>query len=87
MILFSFKTLNQNILLKKEVISLKLNEEESFHGEIIKTHEEFIEDLCESVNIVYSTAMDEDDKMNQLAYLIGFLTALKGRLNRVCKNI
>ena len=28
----------------------------------------------------------EDDKMNQLAYLIRFLTALKGRLNRVCEK-
>lgn len=31
--------------------------------------------------------MDEAYKMNQLAYLIGFLTALKGNLNRVCENI
>ena len=28
-----------------------------------------------------------DFKSNQLTYLIGFLTALKGRLNRVCENI
>ncbi len=27
--------------------------------------------------------MDKDDKMNQLVYLIGFLTALKERLNPV----
>jgi len=33
------------------VIGLKLKEEESFHGEIIETPEEFIEDLCERVNI------------------------------------
>ena len=69
------------------MIGLKLKEEESFHGEIIKTPEEFIEDLCERVNTVYSSAMDEEDKMIQLSYLIGFITALKGRLNRVCKNI
>ena len=31
--------------------------------------------------------MDEEVKMNQLAYLIGYLTALKGRLNRVCENL
>ena len=61
----------------------KIKGEEPFFGEKIKTQEEFIEDLCDRVNTVYSTAMDEDDKMNQLAYLIGFLTALKGRLNRV----
>jgi len=69
------------------VIGLKLKEEESFHGEIIETPEEFIEDLCERVNTVYSTVIEDDDKMNQLSYLIGFLSALKGRLNRVCENI
>ena len=68
------------------MICLKLKEEETFFGEIISISEEFIEDLCERVNIVYSTAMDENDKMNQLAYLIRFLTALKGRLNRVCEK-
>ncbi len=69
------------------MIGLKLDGEKTFFGEDIDTPEEFIEDLCERVTTVYSTAMDEDDKMNQLAYLIGFLTALKGRLNRVCENI
>ena len=69
------------------MIDLKLKEEESFHGEIIDTSEEFVEALCDRVNTVYSSAMDEEDKMQQLAYLIGFLTALKGRLNRVCENI
>jgi len=49
------------------MIGLKLKEEESFHGEIIETPEEFIEDLCERVNIVYRTMMEEDSKMNQLA--------------------
>ncbi len=69
------------------MIDLKLKEEESFHGEIIDTSEEFVEALCDRVNTVYSTVIEDDDKMNQLAYLIGFLTALKGRLNRVCENI
>jgi len=69
------------------VIGLKLIEEESFHGEIIDTPEEFIEDLCERVNIAYSTMMEEDDKMNQLAFITTFLIAFKGRLNRVCENI
>lgn len=31
--------------------------------------------------------MGEEDKMNQLAYLIVFPIALKGRLNRACENI
>ena len=65
----------------------KIKGEETFFGEKIKTPEEFIEDLCERVKTVYSTTMDEDDKINQLAYLTGFLTALKGRLNRVCETI
>ena len=69
------------------MIGLRLDGEETFFGENIDTPEEFIEDLCERVNTIYSTAMDEDDKMNQLAYIIGFITALKERLNRVCENI
>jgi hypothetical protein len=69
------------------VIGLRLDGEETFFGENIDTPEEFVEDLCDRVNIVYSTAMDEDDKMNQLAYIISFLIPLKGRLNRVYENI
>ena len=69
------------------MIGLKLKEEESFRGEIIKTPEEFIEDLCERVNITYSTMMEEDDKMNQLAFITTFLIAFKGRLNRACEKI
>ena len=69
------------------MIGLKLIEEESFHGENINTPEEFIEDLCERVNIAYSTMMEEDDKMSQLAFITTFLIAFKGRLNRVCENI
>ena len=69
------------------MIGLKLREEESFHGEIIETPEEFIEDLCERVNIAYSTMIEEDDKMNQLAFINTFLIAFKGRLNRVCESI
>ncbi len=69
------------------MIGSRLDGEETFFGESIDTPEESVEDLCDRVNTVYSTAMDEDDKMNQLAYLIGFLIALKGRLNRVCEII
>ena len=69
------------------MIVLKIIEEKTFFGEDLNTPEEFIEDLCDRINMVYSTVMDEEDKMHQLAYLIGFLTALKGRLNRVCEKI
>ena len=69
------------------MIGLRLDGEETFFGESIDTPEEFVEDLCDRVNTVYSTAMDEDDKMNRLAYITTFLIAFKGRLNRVCENI
>ena len=69
------------------MIGLRLDGEETFFGESIDTPEEFVEDLCDRINTVYSTVIEEDDKINQLSYLIGFLTALKGRLNRVCENI
>jgi len=46
---------------------LRLDGEETFFGESIDTPEEFVEDLCDRINTVYSTAMDEEDKMNQLA--------------------
>ena len=69
------------------MIGLRLDGEETFFGESIDTTEEFVEDLCDRVNKVYSTVIEEDDKMNQLAYIISFLIALKGRLNRVCENI
>ena len=69
------------------MIGLKLKEGESFHGEIIETSEQFIEDFCERINIAYSTMMEEDEKMNQLAFITTFLIAFKGRLNRVCENI
>ena len=52
------------------MIGLKLDGEETFFGEDIDTPEEFIEDLCERVNTVYSTVIEENDKMNQLAYLV-----------------
>ena len=69
------------------MIGLRLDGEKTFFGEKINTPEEFVEDLCERVNTVYSSAMDEEDKMVQLSYLIGFITALKGRLNRVCEKL
>lgn len=66
---------------------MKIKGEETFFGESIDTPEDLIEDLCDRVNTVYSTVMDEDDNMNQLAYIISFLIALKGTLNRVCEKI
>ena len=67
--------------------SLDIEGEETFIGEDINSPEDFLEDLCDRVKNVYNTVMDEDEKMSQLAYLIGFLTILKARLNRVCERI
>ena len=69
------------------MIGVRLDGEETFFGESIETPEEFIEDLCERVNIAYNSMMEEGDRMNQLAFITTFLIAFKGRLNRVCENI
>jgi len=69
------------------VIILNLKGEETFFGEYIKTPEQYIEDVCDRINILYDTVMEEDDRMKQLAYLIGFLIAFKGRLNNVCERL
>lgn len=45
-------------------IGLRLDGEETFFGESYNCPKEFIEDLCERVNTVYSTAMCEDNKTN-----------------------
>ncbi|MGB5910876.1 MAG: hypothetical protein WBH31_06765 [Promethearchaeia archaeon] len=56
-------------------------------GENINTPEEFIEDLCDRINEFYSIVMQEEDKKNQPAHLIGFLAAFKGRLNRAYEKL
>ncbi len=65
---------------------MKIINEKTFWGEDINTPEGFIEDLCNRLNTVYTTAMEEEDKMRQLAYLIGAITGITGRLNRVCEK-
>ena len=65
---------------------MKIINEKTFWGEDISTPEEFIEDICNRLNTVYNTVMEEDDKMSQLAYLIGAITGITGRLNRVCER-
>lgn len=66
---------------------LNIKREEAIFRDNFNIPEELFEYLCERVNTVYNTAMDEEDKMQQLAYLVGFITALKGRLNRVYEKI
>ena len=65
---------------------MRIVNEKTFWGEDINTSEEFIEDLCDRLNNVYNTVMKEEDKMMQLAYLIGAITGITGRLNRVCER-
>lgn len=65
---------------------LKIEGEETFFGVSVSTPEEFIKDLCERIDKVYTIVIEEESKTHQLAYIIGFLRAFKGRLNRVCEK-
>ncbi len=49
--------------------------------------QKFIEDLCNRLNTVQSTALEETDKMKQLLYLIGAIMGITGRLNSVCERL
>lgn len=62
---------------------MKIVNEKTFWGIDIKTPEDFIEDMCDRLNTVYNTVVEEEDKMTQLAYLIGAITGITGRLNRM----
>ena len=55
--------------------------EMTFFGERINTPEEFVKDLRNRVDTVYTTAMEEEQEMSRLAYLVAALIGLKGRLN------
>jgi len=63
---------------------LKIVGEETFIGEKIDTSEEFIKDFHNRIDTVYATAMEEEQELPRLAYLVGALIGLKSRLNRVC---
>jgi len=71
---------------QKEVIVLIIEGEVTFFGESINTPEEFILNLCERTDNVYAIVAQEEGKMRQLAYIIGFLRGLKHRMNRVCEK-
>ena len=66
---------------------LRFEGEETFHGESIRTPEDFIDDFCVRLDAMTSSAMEERDEMARLAYLIGSLIGLKSRLNRVCGRV
>lgn len=61
--------------------------EETFHGEVIRTPEDFIDDFCVRLDFMASNVMKEEDEMARLASLTGSLIGLKSRLNRVCSQV
>jgi hypothetical protein len=61
--------------------------EMTFFAESINNPEEFLEDFCNRIDTVVESAMEEEDEMPRLAYLIGSLIGLKSRLNRVCGKV
>ena len=69
--------------------------EKTLFGKKIKNLEEFIEDLCDRITPIYNLAMEENlgdevlEEKNseiQLSYLLGAVTGLTNRLNRVCEK-
>ena len=60
--------------------------EETYLGESIHSPEKFIEDFCNIVDVVFASAMEEEEEMNRLAYLIGAIMGLKSKLNCVCET-
>ena len=45
--------------------NLKVKGEETVWGELIQTPEHFIEDICNRINNVYETALEEEDEMQK----------------------
>lgn len=60
--------------------------EKSILGQDIKTPEQFIEDICDRINGVFSKIQDFEDEKIQIGVLFGFLNGLTERLNRVCER-
>lgn len=68
---------------------MRFKGEKTFWGENIRTPEEFIEDLCDRIVAVYNTFLDvsmEGKKESQRSGILGFIMALRNRLNRVCER-
>ncbi|MFX1317226.1 MAG: hypothetical protein ACFE9T_15295 [Promethearchaeota archaeon] len=68
---------------------------ETLLGKKLKTLEEFTEDLCDRINNIYNLTMEEvwgDEVLNernveiQLGFILGALSGLRNRLNRVCER-
>ena len=72
---------------KERGSNLEIAGEETFFGQKINTPEDCIKDFRNIVNTVYDSAMEEEEEMPRLAYLIGAMIGLKSRLNRICGTI
>lgn len=90
--------LSRKIILYHNQIKREKNDserEKTLFGKEIKSPEEFIEDLCDRMNNILNLALEEnlgDEVLNekntevQLSYLMGAITGLATRLNRVCES-
>ena len=58
---------------QKDVSELTFAGEETYLGESINSPEKFIEDICNIIDVVFGSAMEEEQEMVRLAYLIGAL--------------
>ena len=65
---------------------MNIKREKSIMGQNIKTPEQFIEDLCDRINGVFSKTQEFEEEKILLGMLMGFLNGLSVRLNRVCER-
>ncbi|MFW9825577.1 MAG: hypothetical protein ACFFE4_21725 [Candidatus Thorarchaeota archaeon] len=84
--IYDFEIIGQNDN-KKDMNDIIFEGEETFFGETITTPEEFIDDFCNRIDILFKAAMEEEQDMHRLTYSLTSLMVLNDRLNRVCKNI
>lgn len=65
---------------------MKIKGEKTILGKDIKTPEQFIEDICDRINGVFSKTQEFEDEQILVGMLMGFLNGLSVRLNRVCER-
>ena len=56
---------------------MKLKGEKTVFGKAIKTPEQFIEDLCDRLNGVFTQVQGFEDETVQVGMLMGFLRGLR----------
>ena len=65
---------------------MKIIGEKTLRGKTIQTPTQFIEDLSDRINGISVKILKVEDEKMQLSMALGFLKALKDRLNRVCEG-